>query len=145
VILFSPDIQETIFIHAREGYPNEVCGVLVGKSDGMTLAANRKVIMAVRAKNIEEVRKNDRYQIAPDDMIHADVMARKHGLDIVGFYHSHPDHPAVASVTDLENSSPWGFYSYPIVSVLRGEVADFRSWYREGDAWVEEEMKMEDL
>ncbi len=143
MILFSPDIQETIFIHAREGYPDEVCGVLIGKSDGMTLTSCRKVIMAVRAKNIEEVRKHDRYRIAPDDMIQADGIARRHGLDIVGFYHSHPDHPAVASVTDLENSSPWGGYSYPIVSVLRGEVADFRSWYREDDAWVEEEIKIE--
>jgi proteasome lid subunit RPN8/RPN11 len=138
MIVLPPPVRQEIFNHAREGYPNEVCGVLVGKSDGITQTACREVVRAVRANNIEVVRRNDRYQLDPGDMARANRLAREQGLDIVGFYHSHPDHPAIASQTDLENSSPWGGYSYPIVSVIAGAVADLRCWYREGDAWVEE-------
>ena len=98
----------------------------------------------MRARNIEAVRRRDRYQLDPVDMARASRLAREQGLEIVGFYHSHPDHPAKASVTDLENSSPWGGYSYPIVSVVSGKVADLRSWYRENDAWVEETIKESD-
>ncbi len=138
MIVLPPPVRQEIFNHAREGYPNEICGVLVGKSDGIAQTSCREVVMAVRAKNIEAVRKTDRYRLDPDDMVRAHRLAREQGLDILGFYHSHPDHPAIASQTDLENSAPWGGYSYPIVSVMAGEVADLRCWYREGDAWVEE-------
>ncbi len=141
MIILSPSVRQEIFAHACEGYPDEICGVLVGNSSGVDLAACREVRVAVRARNIETVRRNDRYQLDPADMARASALAREQGLEIVGFYHSHPDHPAVASVTDLENSSPWGGYSYPIVSVVAGVVADFRSWYREKDAWVEEKIE----
>ena len=134
-------VREDIVTHARAGYPEEVCGLLVGKTHGLALTDIREVITAVRARNIESVRRNDRYQIHPDDMAAGFDLAHKQGLDVVGFYHSHPDHPARASQTDLENSSPWGGYSYPIVSIVKGQVADFRSWYRQDDAWVEEKIE----
>lgn len=132
------DVKEAICAHAREGYPHEVCGVLVGKMHGVTPAERREARVAFRARNLNSDRPHDRYLMDPSDMNAADVAAREQGLEIVGFYHSHPDHPAVASKTDLENSSPWGGYSYPIVSVRKGDIADLRSWAREDDRWVEE-------
>jgi proteasome lid subunit RPN8/RPN11 len=138
MILLSSSIREAIFTHACEGYPNEVCGLLVGKSSGVNFTACREAIDAIRVENIEEEMPKIRYKMNPDDMAKGSALARQKGLDIIGFYHSHPDHPAQASQTDLENSSPWGGYSYPIVSVIGGTVADFRCWYREGEAWIEE-------
>src|SRR5262245_54620392 len=108
------NVRNAITDHAREGYPREVCGVLLGKSLGVEPSARRDALAAVRAQNLEAERPNDRYRLDPADMVRADALARERGLEIVGFYHSHPDHPAKASVTDLENSSPWGGYSYPI-------------------------------
>ncbi len=140
MIMLSSSIRQTIFDHAKTGYPDEVCGVLLGKSEGNDFAACRSIVIAMPARNIEVARRKDRYQLNPADMAEASRVARQQGLDILGFYHSHPDHPAIASQTDLENSSPWGGYSYPIVSVIKGEIADLRSWYRENDAWIEEEI-----
>src|SRR5262245_32618280 len=134
------EVRRSILDHAREGYPHEVCGVLLGRSHGIEPAARREAAVAVRARNLEQGRPNDRYTLDPTDMVSADRLARERGLEIVGFYHSHPDHPAVASRTDLENSSPWGGYSYPIVSVVKGDVAALRSWARDGDAWAEEQI-----
>ncbi|MBI3726353.1 molybdopterin-synthase adenylyltransferase MoeB [bacterium] len=135
-----PDVQEQIFAHAREGYPHEVCGVLLGKMHGVSPAELREVTLSRRARNLNTERPRDRYLMDTSDVNEADKTARERGLDIVGFYHSHPDHPAVASRTDLENSSPWGGYSYPIVSIVKGDVADLRSWAVENDAWVEEKI-----
>jgi molybdopterin/thiamine biosynthesis adenylyltransferase/proteasome lid subunit RPN8/RPN11/rhodanese-related sulfurtransferase/molybdopterin converting factor small subunit len=134
------EVRDHICVHAREGYPHEVCGLLLGKMHGTAPGERREAIVSRRAKNLNAERPHDRYLMDPSDMNAADTAARELGLEIVGFYHSHPDHPAIASRTDLENSSPWGGYSYPIVSVVKGDVADLRSWTREDDRWVEEKI-----
>jgi molybdopterin/thiamine biosynthesis adenylyltransferase/proteasome lid subunit RPN8/RPN11 len=138
MLVLPRDVREQIFAEARAGYPHEICGVLLGKMHGIAPGERREAIVAFPAKNLNKDRPHDRYLMDPADMNAADVVARERGLEIVGFYHSHPDHPAVASKTDLENSSPWGGYSYPIVSVRKGDVADLKSWAREDDHWVEE-------
>jgi proteasome lid subunit RPN8/RPN11 len=87
---------ETIAAHAREGYPHEVCGVLVGSArDGVV-----RVARVVSVANRETERPAVRYQIAPEDIIAVQRTARADGLDIVGYFHSHPDHPARPSETD---------------------------------------------
>src|SRR5271169_2550742 len=110
MLVLPREVQEEIFAHARSGYPHEVCGVLLGKMHGIAPGERREAVSSFRAKNLNEDRPHDRYLMDPSDMNAADVAARERGLEIVGFYHSHPDHPAVASKTDLENSSPWGGY-----------------------------------
>jgi proteasome lid subunit RPN8/RPN11 len=135
-------VRDAIIAHAREGYPHEVCGVLLGKMHGLAPDERREVKLARRARNLNTDRPHDRYLMDPRDVNAADAAAREQGLEIVGFYHSHPDHPAKASQTDLENSSPWGGYSYPIVSVVEGEPRDLRSWARQDDAWVEESVRL---
>ena len=135
-ILLRREVCELIFVHAREGYPQEVCGVLLGPI--IDPPTHREATLAVRARNLQAADSNDRYLLDPSDLARASTLGRELGLEVLGFYHSHPDHPAIPSRIDLEHSSPWGGYSYPIVSVVQGEVAEFRSWSREGDGWNEE-------
>ena len=81
---------DAIAAHARSGYPHEICGVLVGTAhDGVV-----RVARAVPVTNRETERPAVRYQIAPEDLIDVQRSVRAEGLDVVGYYHSHPDHPA---------------------------------------------------
>jgi proteasome lid subunit RPN8/RPN11 len=102
--------------HAAEGYPHEICGFLVGARGGS------RVVRAVRARNTVVDRARDRYEIDPRDMIRAQREADDAGEDILGYYHSHPDHPARASVFDAERS--WAGPFYLIVSCVEGKVVD---------------------
>ena len=81
--------------HARRGYPDEVCGVLVGQK-----AAAVEVEAVIPVANRERELPRVRYQIAPEDLLRIQRESRESGRDIVGFYHSHPDHPARPSETD---------------------------------------------
>jgi proteasome lid subunit RPN8/RPN11 len=81
---------------ARSGYPHEVCGVLIGVSREGAV----RVARAIPVTNRETERPTVRYQIAPEDLIAVQRSARDEGLDIVGYFHSHPDHPARPSETD---------------------------------------------
>jgi proteasome lid subunit RPN8/RPN11 len=103
---------EMIRRHGEETYPDECCGVLLGHSEPGVNA----VIDAVRAGNIRTDSAHNRYQIAPQELVRIQREARQRGLDIVGFYHSHPDHPAQWSKTDLAEAH-WLGCSYVITSV----------------------------
>ena len=119
----SKDVVESIRRHAEETYPEECCGLLLG-----SLRDAENVVTGARAvQNRNENRRVDRYVIDPGDYRSVDLEARKKGLDIVGVYHSHPDHPAEPSATDLEQATFPG-YTYVIVSVLDGRSADFTAW-----------------
>jgi proteasome lid subunit RPN8/RPN11 len=132
VIELPRDVRDAVCAHAREGYPREVCGVLLGRARADRRVATR----ALRARNASAAA--DRFQVEPADLVAALAQADASGLELIGFYHSHPDQPAVASSVDLAQTSPWGGYSYPIVSVVAGRVDDLRSWARVDDRWVEE-------
>lgn len=86
---------EAILAHGRRGYPFEVCGVLLGPPGPAV-----RVTEVVPVDNRETEQPRVRYQIAPEDLIRIQRTSRERGLDIVGFYHSHPDHPARPSETD---------------------------------------------
>ncbi|MGC1870071.1 MAG: M67 family metallopeptidase [Acidobacteriaceae bacterium] len=104
---------DAIRSHGEETYPNECCGVLLGhvEEDGNT------VIDAVSAENTRSDSAHNRYNIAPQELIRIQQQARRRGLEIVGFYHSHPDHPAEWSKTDLEEAH-WIGCSYVITRVV---------------------------
>ena len=87
---------DEIIAHALAGYPHEACGVLVGDAGGPA----RRVVKAVRVENRERESPRVRYQIAPEDLIRIQRREREAGREIVGYYHSHPDHPARPSETD---------------------------------------------
>ncbi len=98
--------------HGEETYPHECCGVLLGHVDGSV----KTVAEGVPAENARTDAAHNRYEIAPWQLIRIQQQARNRGLDVVGFYHSHPDHPAEWSKTDLEEAH-WIGCSYVITSV----------------------------
>ena len=116
---------EAIKAHGAEGYPSEICGILVGPR------GSRTATEAKRARNIIVDRARDRYEIDPRDHIRIQREADAGGQDIVGYYHSHPDHPAQASRFDTERA--WSGYVYLIVSVAGGDAVDANAFVAEKD------------
>ena len=104
--------------HGEETYPHECCGVLLGSMDGDT----RTVTSVVRAGNTRNDSPHNRYHIDPKELVRIQRQGRERGEDIVGFYHSHPDHPARWSQTDLAEAH-WIGCSYVITSVQKGKAA----------------------
>ncbi len=127
-------MREELAAIAVDGYPYETCGVLVGAcaDDGV------RVEKVFQARNLNTERARDRYVLDPDDLMSADLAAREAGLEIIGFWHTHPDHPARPSETDRE--AAWDGYSYIILSVSGSRVEDLRSWRLNGEGFVEEQV-----
>jgi proteasome lid subunit RPN8/RPN11 len=113
--------------HAQETYPGECCGVLIG-----TFADQDRNVRQVVACTNEITGRQDRFSIPAAELIAAQKQARTAGLEIVGFYHSHPDHPPIWSATDLAEAH-WFGCSYLIVSVAKGMAAEARSFVLRGD------------
>lgn len=117
----------------EQGHPHEVCGLMLGVADGPGPTQRRRVVRLVTARNLNAERPHDRYVLDPADFLRADDLAREAGLDVVGVYHSHPDHPSAPSATDLSHAQPG--WSYPIAEVVAGRpprVASLRSWVLAG-------------
>jgi proteasome lid subunit RPN8/RPN11 len=116
---------EAIQAHGAEGYPHEICGIMLGpRGDGLVTEVRR-------ARNIIVERARDRYEIDPRDHIRIQKEADAMGFDIVGYYHSHPDHPAQASRFDTERA--WAGYVYLIVSIQEGKPVDANSFVADKD------------
>jgi proteasome lid subunit RPN8/RPN11 len=115
--------------HGERDYPFECCGLMLGGFE----AAGRKVVNETyQISNArEEEAKRNRFLIRPEELLRGEKYARDKGLDVVGFYHSHPDDRAVPSQYDLEHA--WPTYSYIVVAVENGRAADLRSWEMESD------------
>jgi proteasome lid subunit RPN8/RPN11 len=103
--------------HGEETYPHECCGVLLGQMDGDV----RVVTSIARCGNTRTDSPQNRYNIDPKELVHIQRQGREHGEDIIGFYHSHPDHPARWSSTDLAEAH-WFGCSYVITSVEKGKA-----------------------
>jgi proteasome lid subunit RPN8/RPN11 len=119
---------EALRAHGEETYPNECCGVLLGKNVG---GEGNHVQQIVRAGNTRTDSAHNRYNIAPHELVRVQRQARGLGLDIVGFYHSHPDHPAQWSQTDFAEAH-WLGCSYIITSVEQGKAALTNSFLLSG-------------
>jgi proteasome lid subunit RPN8/RPN11 len=138
---------EALRAHGEQTYPHECCGVLLGKA----VPDGNQVHTIVRAGNTRTDRAHDRYNIAPEELIRVQRQARGLGLDIVGFYHSHPDHPAQWSQTDFAEAH-WIGCSYIITEIAGGKAAITNSFLLTGtgeddkqfnDEPVEIEMKQD--
>jgi proteasome lid subunit RPN8/RPN11 len=129
-------IYEEMRRHGEERYPHECCGALLGRFEGETRIASS----SVRCHNTHSA--NDRYEIDPVEVARIQRDARTRGLDIIGFYHSHPDHPAQWSRTDLEQAY-WLGCSYVITSVEKGQAQLTRSFALTGHT-VEEKIFVEE-
>jgi proteasome lid subunit RPN8/RPN11 len=126
VLVLAEDLRGQVHARCEADYPRETCGLLLGRDE-----AGRRVVERVfPARNVNEERPADRYELHPADYLAADALAVEAGLEIVGVYHSHPDHPSRPSATDLLHAQP--SWSYLIVSVRgdgsRGRVAAEHSW-----------------
>ncbi len=119
--------KNEMFRHAEEMYPEECCGFIFGR-DGMT----RRATGITRVANVRKGNRSSRFLIDPSDYRKAEAHALEYDLELLGVYHSHPDHPAMPSEHDLKSALPW--FSYIIVSVFDGSATDLRSW-RLGEEW----------
>jgi len=137
-IQLKAELLESIRSHGARQYPNECCGMLLGRADG----AAKEVAEVVPLRNLRqdsaraqellpledpgrESEKN-RFLIDPLEQLRVEKDARARALDVLGYYHSHPDHPARPSNYDREHAWPW--YSYVILSVEQGEARELTSW-----------------
>jgi proteasome lid subunit RPN8/RPN11 len=114
--------------HGERDYPFECCGLMLGRfEDGRKQVLETYPISNAR----EEEAKRNRFLIRPEELMRGEKYARARALDIIGFYHSHPDELAVPSQYDLEHA--WPTYSYIVMAVEQGRAADLRSWEMETD------------
>ncbi len=122
MLFLNEDLNKHIRARGAESYPHECCGALLGADR----ESGREVLELFPLVNRREDSPGNRFSITPDDFRAAEKAARERGLDLVGWYHSHPDHPARPSEYDREHAWPW--YSYIVVSVVEREPREMTSW-----------------
>ncbi|MGH9406620.1 MAG: M67 family metallopeptidase [Terriglobia bacterium] len=134
---------EAMLAHAAQEYPNECCGLLLGTAEEEVKdVQSTKPLLNLRRDSgraydllplgsPERESERNRFLIDPEDWRRADREARTLGIEIIGIYHSHPDHPARPSQYDLDHAIPW--YSYVIIAVESGRPARRTSWILRGD------------
>jgi len=116
-------ILKAIHQHGEEAYPEEGAGLLLGKADG---EAKKVAKILPLANTREDAARHNRYLLNPQDYLHGEMEAARLGLDVLGVFHSHPDHPNRPSEFDREWAMPW--FSYLITSVQQGKAVESRSW-----------------
>lgn len=122
MILLPEEAVETIRAHGRKAYPEECCGALLGTLENGSARA-------VRTEAVANARTNERrrrYVIDPGEYRRVEELAGALGLSLIGFYHSHPDHPAAPSEYDREHALP--FFRYLVLAVARGEPRELTAW-----------------
>lgn len=124
MIELTTDIAHQIRQEGEKAYPNECCGALLGHFSTSGDAQVTSILPIVNARESEE--QYHRFVITADDSLRAERTALAQGVDVVGFYHSHPDHPAIPSEYDREHALP--FYAYIIVAVAERQAGDLTSW-----------------
>jgi len=117
--------------HGVQTYPHECCGALLGRDGDGAAETPRVVSDLVPLANRRDDSPRNRFELTPDDVRLAEKAARERGVDLLGWYHSHPDAPARPSEYDRDHAWPW--YSYIIVSVQKGEPRDMTSWRLQDD------------
>ena len=131
---------EALRKHGEETYPYECCGALLGRPKG----ADRCVAQVVRCGNTRNDRPQDRYHIDPKELIAIQRQATQQDLEIVGFYHSHPDHPAQWSQTDLAEAH-WMGCSYVITQVEKGSANRTNSFVLVGESEDDKHFQNEEI
>ena len=126
-IVLKPDDARQIEEEGAQAYPNECCGILIGRdlSDGTCV---RRIVERLEPmQNVfDPDQQRRRFAVDPLALMRAEKASAADGMVVIGFYHSHPDHPARPSEYDREHA--WPFYSYIIVSIAQGRAVDMTSW-----------------
>ena len=141
VLVIPKEILRAIHQHGEEAYPEEGAGLLLGKAQG---EAKRVEKVLPLANTREDAARHNRYLLNPQDYLHGEMEADRLGLDVLGVFHSHPDHPNRPSEFDREWAMPW--FSYLITSVQQGKALESRSWLLAEDrsAFAEEGITIKD-
>jgi proteasome lid subunit RPN8/RPN11 len=122
MIVLPEQCRRAIEEHAEQTYPQECCGALLGQeSEGRRLVSS-----VLPIDNVVDENAARRYLINPEGLLKAEKTARQQGVDVIGIYHSHPDHPSQASEFDREHA--WPNWSYVILSVREGVARQLQSW-----------------
>jgi proteasome lid subunit RPN8/RPN11 len=127
MIQFTHAVLDVITRHGESAYPEECCGALLGTAE----PSSRRVSEALPLENGSQEERRRRFVIRAEDYRAAERAAQERGLVLVGFYHSHPDHPAMPSDYDLEHALPW--HSYLILSVRDGQAEAWTVWTLKDD------------
>ncbi len=122
--------------HLEAGYPNEACGALIGRAE----PDQHEVLEFRPMRNVITDRPWDRYALDPLEQLRVQKDAEARGLEIIGFAHSHPDHPPVPSRFDEEHA--WDFYSYIVASIQQGKLVAARSWRLIDGTFSEEPLEL---
>lgn len=121
MIAVSPKVLDEIRAHGRDTYPEECCGGLLGRRGDPA-----RVSRVERIDNVRDVERARRYEVSPQDYLRLERLAAEEGVELLGFYHSHPDHPAVPSVYDREHAFP--FFHYLVCAVASGHPGEVTAW-----------------
>ena len=127
MLLLAKHLEQEIRDHGARDYPHECCGAMLGTDTG----AGRQVRSLFPLVNRRDDSPRNRFSITPEDFRAAERAAAERGMGLIGWYHSHPDHPARPSEFDREHAWPW--YSHVIVSVAAGAAQEITSWRLEDD------------
>jgi proteasome lid subunit RPN8/RPN11 len=122
-IILSAEYLRAIEAHGEATYPNEGAGFMLGRRNGKTVSV--EALLPVENRR-EAGAQHNRYELSPQDFMQAELEAARRGLDLVGVFHSHPDHPAQPSEFDREHA--WPNFSYLITSVGEGKARVTRAW-----------------
>jgi proteasome lid subunit RPN8/RPN11 len=122
-LAISAEEMARITEHCQQAYPYEACGILLGRAEN-----SRKTVVDVlpTGNDREEGAQHNRYLIPPEALLEGELQAEERGLEVIGYFHSHPDHPDQPSEYDREHA--WPLYSYLIVAVYEGRAVASRSW-----------------
>ena len=122
-VVLAPELQQRIFRHLESTYPNEGGGFLLGRQNGETVT----IADTVQVENVfEEAEQYHRYAMTPLDWTRLEDQADERGLTLVGYYHSHPDSPAIPSIYDRDHALP--NFTYIITQVQNAKAVDMRVW-----------------
>jgi proteasome lid subunit RPN8/RPN11 len=124
ILYLIADARQQLTAHAERGYPNEICGILLGSErDGRRVISDSMPI----ENSFEAAEQYHRFLITPEDMLRAERLARQQKLDVLGVYHSHPNEEARPSDYDRDHAA-WTTWSYIILSVRSGKTVSLRAW-----------------
>ena len=140
-LILSPQLLREIYSHGEAAYPDEGAGLLLGSLDG----EDKRVAQLLPLDNSrEDAARHNRYLLTPLDYLHGEQEAARLGLDVLGVFHSHPDHPNQPSEFDREWAMPW--FSYVITSINLGRAVASRSWLLSEDRaqFAEEQIAVRD-
>jgi len=136
VIALDKALRAAIRAHGRQAYPEECCGALIGEKGGKM----DRVTAVEPVENSETDSRRRRFRISPEDYRRLERLAAGRGRDLLGFYHSHPDHPAVPSEHDRRHALP--FFHYVVLRVAEGEPSEMSSWILSEDRGVFERERL---